>query len=69
MRFVSGEATWKSQVEIQGDEVTKYPELKSFEPIAVKATRIRDMNGQVTTSNWDIVQQGFAALIFDDRQK
>ena len=46
------------EVEIQGDEVTKYPTLKEFEPVAVKAERIKDMNGQITTSNWQIVDQG-----------
>ncbi len=46
------------EVEIQGDEVTKYPKLKEFEPVAVKAERIKDVNGQITTSNWEIVDQG-----------
>lgn len=46
------------QVEISGDEVSKYPELKTFEPVAVKATRIKEVNGQITTSNWQVVDQG-----------
>lgn len=46
------------EVQIQGDEVVKYPKLKEFEPIAVKAERIKDMNGQITTSNWQVVDQG-----------
>ncbi|MGB0259560.1 MAG: hypothetical protein ACPGES_12985, partial [Coraliomargarita sp.] len=46
------------QVVIEGENVTKFPELKAFEPVAVKATRIRDANGQLTTSAWDIVQKG-----------
>jgi hypothetical protein len=46
------------EMEIQGDEVTKYPKLKDFEPVSVKATRIKDMNGQITTSSWDIVDLG-----------
>jgi len=31
-----------SQIEIQGDEVTKYPELKLFEAFAVRASRIKE---------------------------
>lgn len=46
------------QVVIEGDEVTKYPELKKFEAVAVKASRIRDNNGQISSSSWEIVQQG-----------
>lgn len=46
------------EVEIQGDEVTKYAKLKEFEPVVVKAERIKDMNGQITTSNWAIVDLG-----------
>lgn len=46
------------QVVIQGDEMTKYPKLKEFEPAAVKATRIKEMSEQITTSSWDIVDQG-----------
>lgn len=46
------------QVAIVGEEVTKFPELKQFEAIAVKAMRIRDNNGQLSTSSWEIVQQG-----------
>ncbi|MGZ0708963.1 hypothetical protein ACWPKO_11570 [Coraliomargarita sp. W4R53] len=46
------------EVKIQGDEVVKYPTLTEFEPIAVKAERIKDKNGQITTSNWQVVDQG-----------
>lgn len=45
------------EVEIQGDEVVKYPKLQDFEPITVKAERIKDMNEQITTSNWEVVDQ------------
>ena len=44
------------QVVIEDDELTKYPELKAFEPVAVKATRIREANGQLSSSAWEIVQ-------------
>ena len=43
------------QVVIEGEEVVKFPELKKFEPVSVKATRIRDNNGQISSSSWEIV--------------
>ncbi|PXA04355.1 hypothetical protein DDZ13_07430 [Coraliomargarita sinensis] len=43
------------EVEINGDEVTKYPELKAFQPVSVKATRIQERNGQISSSSWEIV--------------
>jgi hypothetical protein len=45
-------------VTIEGDEVTKYPELKLFEPVAAKVMKIQDRNGQIVTSSWEITQQG-----------
>ena len=46
------------QVEITGDEVTKYPKLKDFEAVSVKATRIQERNGQISSSSWEIVDAG-----------
>jgi len=43
---------------IEGENVTKYPELKVFEPVTVKVTRIRENNGQISTSSWELVQSG-----------
>lgn len=47
-----------TEITIEGDTVTKYPKLKDFEPVAVKVTKVRETNGQLSTSSWDVVQQG-----------
>lgn len=45
------------EVQIEGDKVKKYPQLKEFESLIIKATRVRENNGQISVGNWDIIER------------
>ena len=46
---------FEPDIRVEGDEVTKFPVLKEFEPISVRGSRIRDNNGQISIGNWEII--------------
>ena len=51
-RFIDPEAT--NEVEVVGDEVKSFPELKKFEPIIAIIHKIKEYDNQMSASEWDL---------------
>ena len=43
------------QIQIEGDEVTKFPLLELYKPYTVKAIRLEDVRGQQTATVWKAI--------------
>lgn len=43
------------QVQIEGDEVTKFPLLELYKPYKVKAIKLEDVRGQQTATVWKAI--------------
>ena len=52
-RFIDPNTT--NEVKLVGDEVKDFPTLKKFEPIIVRAQKVKEYNGQMTASDWELV--------------
>ena len=53
-RFIDPNTT--NEVKVVGDEVKDFPMLKKFEPIMVRAQKVKEYNGQMTASDWELVR-------------
>ena len=51
-RFIDPNKT--NEVKVVGDEVKDFPRLKKFEPIMVRAQQVKEYNGQLTASDWEL---------------
>ena len=52
-RFIDPNVT--NEVKLIGDEIKSYPELTKFEPVTVRAQKIKEYNNQLSASDWEIV--------------
>ena len=43
-----------NEVKLVGDEIQGYPKLTKFEPIIVRVQKIKEYNGQMTATDWDL---------------